>query len=511
MQFSKKHFLFFLVLFFLFILLRTAWISDDAFLTIRSVDNFVNGYGLRWNILERVQIYTHPLWMFLLSGIYYSVRNPLVAIYSTSIIISLVTVYLFGAKFAINFEKLAVGFAIFLFSKAFIDYSTSGLENPLTHLLILLFLNALFIQDKFSLKEIIILFFLASLIAANRMDTLLILIPSLLYILFKNRSFQAVLYAGIGTLPFLVWELFSLIYYGFPFPNTAYAKLATGIDKFLLIKQGFFYFQDSFLRDPITLVVIFTGILLALFSRKFKETLVAIGVILYLIYIIQIGGDFMSGRFFSALLLISTVLLMRSQFFHRYSRKSRFFSYLVLLIPLCVYSLNPYSIKPNNENGIADERGVYYSATSLFNKNIWTTLQPDYYWAHNGLYHKTIGKKKSIRPSSGMYSFYGGPELHVVDLHGLGDPLLSRLPPVEQTEFRIGHFFRSLPAGYWKFDRSFGNEIEDENLSKYYEKLSVLIHEEKLFSSERAIMIWRMNTGYYDYLLDAYLENTTSP
>src|SRR5580693_1139146 len=40
-------------------------ITADAYVTFRVVDNFVHGYGLRWNIGERVQVYTHPLWMLL--------------------------------------------------------------------------------------------------------------------------------------------------------------------------------------------------------------------------------------------------------------------------------------------------------------------------------------------------------------------------------------------------------------------------------------------------------------
>ena len=53
----------------------SAWIQDDAFITLRTVDNFVEGYGLRWNPAERVQSYTHPLWMFLLSGLYFFTRE----------------------------------------------------------------------------------------------------------------------------------------------------------------------------------------------------------------------------------------------------------------------------------------------------------------------------------------------------------------------------------------------------------------------------------------------------
>jgi len=31
-------------------LLRTAWLSDDSYITFRTADNFIHGYGLRWNI-----------------------------------------------------------------------------------------------------------------------------------------------------------------------------------------------------------------------------------------------------------------------------------------------------------------------------------------------------------------------------------------------------------------------------------------------------------------------------
>ena len=44
---------------------------DDAFITFRTVDNFINGYGLTWNTTERVQAYTNPLWMFLVSAVYF--------------------------------------------------------------------------------------------------------------------------------------------------------------------------------------------------------------------------------------------------------------------------------------------------------------------------------------------------------------------------------------------------------------------------------------------------------
>ena len=51
------------------VLVRTAWLCDDAYITFRTIDNLVHGYGLRWNVADRVQSYTHPLWMLALSAV----------------------------------------------------------------------------------------------------------------------------------------------------------------------------------------------------------------------------------------------------------------------------------------------------------------------------------------------------------------------------------------------------------------------------------------------------------
>ena len=45
---------------FVVVLIRTAWLSDDSFINFRTIDNFLHGYGLRWNVAERVQSFTDP-------------------------------------------------------------------------------------------------------------------------------------------------------------------------------------------------------------------------------------------------------------------------------------------------------------------------------------------------------------------------------------------------------------------------------------------------------------------
>ena len=55
-------------LLFALVVIRTAWLGDDAFITLRTVSNFLAGFGPVWNMGERVQSYTHPLWMLLLTA-----------------------------------------------------------------------------------------------------------------------------------------------------------------------------------------------------------------------------------------------------------------------------------------------------------------------------------------------------------------------------------------------------------------------------------------------------------
>jgi len=82
---SRKRLLFFFAAAYTVVLVRTAWMCDDAYITLRTIDNFVQGYGLVWNVGERVQVYTHPLWMFLISAFYALTREP----YYTTLVISM--------------------------------------------------------------------------------------------------------------------------------------------------------------------------------------------------------------------------------------------------------------------------------------------------------------------------------------------------------------------------------------------------------------------------------------
>lgn len=87
-----------LILLYLFVVVRTAWVNDDAYITFRTVDNFVNGYGLTWNVAERVQAYTHPLWMFAVSSVYFFTREAYYTSIFLSILFSLIAIIILAYR-----------------------------------------------------------------------------------------------------------------------------------------------------------------------------------------------------------------------------------------------------------------------------------------------------------------------------------------------------------------------------------------------------------------------------
>lgn len=135
-------------LFCLWIVLRNAWLCEDAFITFRVVDNAVHGLGLRWNPLERVQVYTHPLWMLALVPLQLVSRDIFASAFALSLGCTAATLGLLLFRGMKTPAQALVLAALVVSSKALMDYSTGGLENPLSHLLLVLFFLAYLRRDE---------------------------------------------------------------------------------------------------------------------------------------------------------------------------------------------------------------------------------------------------------------------------------------------------------------------------------------------------------------------------
>lgn len=499
-----------LVLIFVVIVTRRAWVGDDAYITFRTVDNLINGFGLTWNVGERVQAYTHPLWMFLLSAGYFFTRE----IYYTSIVLSLAVstaaAVLYAARIARSTLAAALGLLVLSLSNAFVDYSTSGLENPLTHLLLAVFL-ALFLGQPATTRRLFWLSAVASLAGVNRMDSLLLFAPALLVAWWQTpRSWRALGWAALAQAPFILWEIFSIIYYGFPFPNTAYAKLNTGVAGNELAVQGMFYYLHSLQYDPITLAAILGGVGLGLTSRRARETAVALGIVLYLIYIVRIGGDFMSGRFFTAPLFAAVALIGFRLPELQTARPVEAAGLLALALlvglaaPLPTYRVDmPADYSKSDERRINDERAWYWGDVGLLTRSRAKPF-PTSQGRETGLAARAAGERDyTVVPVNnvGLFGFYAGHNVYAIDQYALADPLLARLPAEREANFYVGHFHRVIPEGYLSTLYSGHNQIEDGGLATFYDSLRLIVRG-PLFSADRWRAIWQINTRQLDYLID---------
>ncbi len=502
------------------IVVRRAWIADDAFISLRTVDNFVNGYGLTWNPDERVQAYTHPLWLFLLSAAYFITREPYYTTLAVSLAVSLASVLVFSFWVARSWQGAALGLLIFALSGAFTDYSTSGLENPLSHLLVLLFL-ALYFRGTPSLRKLFGLSLVASLAAVNRLDTFLLYLPLLAFstaeLLVRTtrrrpQPIKALAALAAGQLPLLLWLAFSLFYYGFPFPNTAYAKLNSALAPGELMQQGLFYLANSLEYDPITAVAILLGIASALLSKRWAKIMVALGIALYVCYVVRIGGDFMSGRMLTVPLVAAVALLAQLDLAPLRSLSLAVLFGVVLVVGLSVPFPTPandaLSLMTEGQRdyimgmprGIANERLFYQEETALLSAKAHTSM-PGHPWAEHGKELRATEQLLSVERAIGMTGYFAGPTVHVVDSLALADPLLARLPPKREVNWRIGHFDRAIPEGYRDTLLEGKNVLSDPDLALYYDKLALLTRG-PLFDSKRLREIWAMNTGRYDGLIN---------
>ncbi len=504
---------------FLIFATKNAWLSDDSYITFRTINNFLSGYGLVYNVAERVQAYTHPLWLFLLAPlklIFGQIYYPVIII---SLVASLAAVLLVIKSGADRWSGI-VAFATLLVSKAFMDYTTSGLENPLSYFLIGLFvLYAL--QTLHDRKKLTVLFLIASALALNRLDSLLLTLPVLLYMSWRVRKQNPTWSTLIGLSPLILWTLFSLLYYGAPVANTAYAKLDTGIPASVLVRQGFFYLADSLGRDPITLVVIIVGCALALRRKRALDVCLAIGIAAYLTYVVLVGGDFMAGRFLSMPFFVAVLLLARQKVQWNTGLLAAVGVVILLLsipswksnlfsgshygdVPLTPTSrFGPLPISLISKHGISDERAFYYQATGLFRPHPGSF--PTHQWARTGLEDSKQGHKVTVGYALGFYGYYAGPDVYIVDVFGLDDFLLARLPLPKGAHWRIGHFARPLPMGYYESIINRNNQIIDPRLAEFYDAVELVI-KSPLFSPGRLSTIWKMNTGGYSHLVEEYVS-----
>ncbi|MDI9349126.1 MAG: hypothetical protein QM537_03885 [Candidatus Symbiobacter sp.] len=470
--------LFFLVIF-AFEVFFNGWINDDATITLHSVLNFVHGYGPVINIGERVQAFTHPLWFFLISGMWVFTNQLFISVIILSLLSAVGGFYLFQKHLSNNNSSLIIGGVLILCSKFYIEYSTSGLENPMSHLLIIA-ISILIFSTKFSTNQKYHYFvLLLSLLYLNRSDLILLFLPYGFFITYEyflrnlrigsNPYFliiKPIAYSLLFASPVIVWTVFSIIYYGFPFPNTAYAKILNFVPLSAKIEQGLRYFYDGFIHDSLTIVVIASAVIFGLFINK-NTRLIACGIILYCFYVLYIGGDFFRGRFFSAMFIASICIISQIKI-----NDKLVVSIIILAIFFWFKAIYGYYIQKDAQ-GYSYIWGEHYAHRNHGRSPLQFVINFDKYYnypwkfeSYNNVYVSGNG--------IGYAALNHGPNIFNIDPLALSDALLSRLPASHEHPFVPGHMLRRIPTGYEESVLKGENRLADPATREFYEKIRII-------------------------------------
>ena len=304
-----------------------AYVCDDAFITFRAADNFVRGLGLRWNVGERVQVFTSPLFMFVFSGPYALLHDPSATPNpDRAYWLALALSFVLSLWMLLYLERRLHGrgafwalYALLMSSQAFVTFTSSGLETPLVFLLVAVFFGRWLWperrggskpQDRTRPQEAFD-FLCAGLVVLTRQDLALMLAPALVHLTvsaWRRLGRRSLVPMLPGALPVGAWHLFSLVYFGFALPNSYYAKLGIDAPRELLWSMGRYYFAESLREDPISLLVCAAA--LAVCWTSYRTMLAGAGAFAHLWYIGSIGGDFLGFRFLAPAFLVSALILV---------------------------------------------------------------------------------------------------------------------------------------------------------------------------------------------------------
>jgi arabinofuranosyltransferase len=463
---------------------RTAAVTEDAFITFRVIDNAINGYGLVWNVGERVQPYTHPLWALLLFAFAAITGELFHTALSLSLLFTLTTVAII-ARYSANRTTLLWALTALLFSEAFIEYSSASLENALAHALIV----AAIACWKFQPHRPQWFALFAGLLVISRHDLGLLVAPALAWSFLQARGQIRWQVFAIAAAPLLAWSAFALIYYGSIWPNSAYAKLNNGMSLAESFRASVPYFRDVVKYDAVTALVIVVSLVRGLMQSNWHMRLPAFGLALYLVYLSTAGGDYMGGRLFSVPFVMAVAMLA-------FSVRLRWWFTAPLWIAVTaalgfnrgwiVQDVHPHAqIRPLSQHAWMYPHTGWLSPTRTVNFD----SMP---WAKQGEAARRESHQIVAKCAVGLYGFLAGPSVKILDPLALTDNFLSRLPSKKPAY--PGHYERAFPEGYVESKVSGENRMKDLRLSELY-ALTQKISLSPLLDRERLDAIWGLNTG----------------
>ncbi|MCB9507061.1 MAG: hypothetical protein H6698_07405 [Myxococcales bacterium] len=481
------------------------WTSDDGLIFVRVARMIQAGYGPVFNPLERVEAATSALWPWwivaldLLPGdVEWAMVFGSLALTAVALVVAQWAALRWHAAGVAGTTGLAlpVGALAYAGLPVAWDFATSGLETPLSLIWLAVtwaILLAPVSGGRRSLRGWAVRAAWVGLAPLVRPDLALYGLPALLWLAgcarvqHPGRLAVLAVAAGAGALP-VGWQVFRMGFYAAVVPNTALAKSAADARW----DQGLRYLGDFvgtwWLAWPLLLVAaaLMAGLGRAgnRGSRLAASLLPAMGA-LHALYIVRVGGGFMHGRMLLLPLFAILLPAMALPVLDGICRRVRVLSAVGVVAWVAWAGAAPRSALDHG-HGIADERRAYITLSDTQHP-VTAADHRNSRWGRDGAgigelvaercvdhCEPIVLDDRDLRTSQvvergGLRAFPGQPWLgdrvgvvaarraigalavlagdraHIVDLHGLADPIGARLPADPQG--RVGHA-KTLPAAW---------------------------------------------------------------
>ena len=361
------------------------WYGDDIFITLRYVQHWLEGHGIVYNPGERVEGYTHFLWLVLLALGGWLGADPLTVSLNLGLLsmVGVLAIYLWQSwrvqrrhlRWAVPVTALAL-----VFHFHFREWATGGLETMFFTLLVSAVPLVLFAVRWPRRRRLWVAGLLHAALFLTRPDGALfsLVVNGLLLAEWwlRQRPWKQVLIdlvtmnlpTALIVLPYLAWKI---AYYGDIYPNTYYAKAAYSPQ----YAQGWVYFKHYFgvYWSNVLWVIPWVGFNAALLGRYgwhvagFRKAatvavwreinaIAALTWVYLLLFVMKVGGGFMYARFMIPLVPFFYFLLEYSLLEWWALRKGRVPAWLMwglaaLLVALSRVELNNFYERMTNPGG----------------------------------------------------------------------------------------------------------------------------------------------------------------
>lgn len=443
---------------------QVAWWTDDMLITLRVVEQVHDGAGPVWNVGERVQATTHPLWLAIVTLVR-TVAPPIASVWITSLACTLAMVAVGWRHLARRYDLAiaALWLALVWTQRTTAHYTTSGLEGPLTQLLLVLAATRVDTRARHA-------GWLMSALALTRPDAVVVLAPWWLSRVVAGSPAQRAREIASGLAPLAAYAIAATIYYGTPIPNTFLAKVASGpsvAEK--RVTYGLEYVTAWLTTDWVAWLGV--GLLACGIARPPSRPWrwLAFGALIHVPIVIVLGGDYLLGR-----LLVPTAtlgLLAVAEAFGRREKDPRWTA-----AAACGVAVVGVALPGTPMQGLVTPplRPAGTPAAWLYEGPAGDghTPRPLSSW-----WDSPCRSTEQEHPPVFVVQGIGHPgfcmprSTHIVDVYALADPLLSRLPANAGPP---GHLQRDLPEGYvdWLEGRTDG--LADPDLDAYHRKVRAM-------------------------------------